>query len=669
MRNRFFNRPLNWRTLIIVAAGVVEMFLLTMGGIKMLEFTDSSEFCGQLCHQPMTPEFNTYQISPHSRVTCAQCHVGSGASYFVKSKVSGLPLVVATVFNTYERPIHTPVRDLRPARDTCENCHWPQKFSEDRIRTFTHYLQDEANTRQHFQLAMRVGGGEATTATGIHWHVSSRVWYLPLDERRQEIAWVGVENSNGTLTEYFDPARTDQVTPERINEEKLLVDCIDCHNRATHIFRSPDDLIDGALSQGRMDSDLPYIKKLGVDALDVTNPSESVTESKIAAIETFYRQQYPGVYDSMNKQIREAQETLRDLEKYVIFPYMKVTWQTHLNNATHDGCFRCHGTLTTTPAQPSQNLVSNSCDNCHYSLGNPVTPGEVPHSLEGRAECLGCHGLDAIKPYPQDHVGRKVGTCTSCHVPSPPAPPVAHMVQGSISGCLACHGPGQFKGYPANHNGRANDTCSLCHSMASSPRSLAGSSIPHALEGRADCLACHGPAAARPFPPDHSGRSNGTCTLCHSLGTTASTIPHTIQGLNDCLSCHGAGTFQAFPANHVGRDVASCTGCHTTSTTARPLAGTAIPHQAPQSTDCLACHGTGKFEAFPSNHSGRPLNTCSLCHSTAASPRPLAGQNIPHSLEGRSECTACHGRGSFKPFPANHDGRTNDICQTCHNTG
>src|SRR3989304_2292192 len=126
MRQRISIKNLNWRTLIIVGAGIIEMFLLMMGGIKMLDFTDSSQFCGQLCHTPMTPEFQTYSISPHSRVTCAQCHVGSGASYFVKSKVSGLPLVIATLFNTYERPIGTSVRNLRRARDTCEQCHWPR---------------------------------------------------------------------------------------------------------------------------------------------------------------------------------------------------------------------------------------------------------------------------------------------------------------------------------------------------------------------------------------------------------------------------------------------------------------------------------------------------------------------------------------------------------------
>ncbi|MEW6033418.1 MAG: NapC/NirT family cytochrome c [Chloroflexota bacterium] len=462
------SRQPNWRTLVIVAAGMVEVLLLVFGSIKALEFSDSSEFCGQLCHTVMTPEFKTYQVSPHSRVTCAQCHVGSGASYFVQSKVSGLPLVVATVFNTYERPIPTPVRNLRPARDTCEQCHWPQKFSEDRIRTYVRYLPDETNTKQESQMAFRVGGGEPGIARYIHWHVASKLWYLPLDEKNQEIAWVGVESDSGNLTEYFDPDRLDQATPQRIAEDKRFMDCLDCHNRATHIFRSPDEMVDEAIARGRIDATLPFIKKLGTEALDVTNPSLPVTLSKIAGIEKFYQQQYPQVYQQKQDQIRQAMATLQDLTQYVVFPEMRVTWQTHQDNVSHEGCFRCHGRLTTTPDNPGSNLVSSTCDNCHYTLSGEqaVTP-KIPHTIEGTSDCL------------------------------------------------RCHGSGAFKAFPANHAGRGNETCSQCHSLSPNPRPLTGTRIPHRIEGRSDCLLCHASGSLKPFPADHAGRSNDTCVLCH----------------------------------------------------------------------------------------------------------------------------------------------------------
>lgn len=442
-------KKLNWRTLIIVAAGVVEMFLLLLGGIKMLEFTDSAQFCGQLCHTPMTPEFKTFTVSPHSRVQCATCHVGSGASYFVKSKVSGVPLFIATTFNTFPRPITTPVRDLRPARDTCEQCHWPQKFSEDRLKKYLRYVPDEANTKDEFQLAFRVGSGEPRTARDIHWHVASKIWYLPLDARNQAIAWLEVEAPGGGKTQYFDPGRIDQVTREKIESGKKFMDCIDCHNRATHIFRSPDYLVDQAINQGRIDATLPFIKRLSVEALDVSNPSLEVTRSKIASLSRYYQEDYPAVYAQKKVAIEQAQAVLTDLTQYVVFPEMQVSWETHTNNLTHTGCFRCHGKLTAKPSEAKPIPISSACDACHYSV--PATTPSPPPSLTSRpsptpgptvATPLGTTATPgAPKPIPANHAGRT--TCFACHVSGvgpklPTSLPHASFAD-SLAICQACH--------------------------------------------------------------------------------------------------------------------------------------------------------------------------------------------------------------------------------------
>lgn len=205
-----FNQPwLRWRVAFFLLAGVVEAVLLGLGAFKLLEFTETPEFCGTLCHNVMRPEYVAFQNSPHARVLCAECHIGSGASYLVKSKVQGAPLIFATLTNIYERPIPTPVENLRPAWETCEQCHWPQRFSEDRLRVYSRYDTEETNTNTQFTMAFKVGGGEPGRAKGIHWHVASNLWYLPLDEKRQEIAWVAVEREDGSVTRYFDPDRLD----------------------------------------------------------------------------------------------------------------------------------------------------------------------------------------------------------------------------------------------------------------------------------------------------------------------------------------------------------------------------------------------------------------------------------------------------------------------------
>jgi hypothetical protein len=47
----------------------------------------------------MKPEYTAYQNSPHARVACVNCHIGPGANWFVKSKLSGTWQVISVTFN------------------------------------------------------------------------------------------------------------------------------------------------------------------------------------------------------------------------------------------------------------------------------------------------------------------------------------------------------------------------------------------------------------------------------------------------------------------------------------------------------------------------------------------------------------------------------------------
>ncbi len=301
------------KLLFLMFAGAVGIMLLVIGGYQLIEFTDSTAFCGRLCHEVMYPEYTAYQASPHSRVLCSECHVGSGAGYLVRSKLSGIPQVIAVTTSSYERPIPVPVENLRPARETCEQCHRPERFAGDLVRVHTSYSADEENTEHVDTRVLRVGGGEFEVAQDIHWHIAARVWYLPLDKERQEIGWVGIEGEDGGLTEYVDPDKAAELSPQRIEDEKLLMDCMDCHNRATHIFRSPEELIDMALAQGKIDSNLPFIKREGLKALDPPNSSLEEAFTKVEAIKEFYKSFYPQIYEEKTGAIDKAIEEFADL--------------------------------------------------------------------------------------------------------------------------------------------------------------------------------------------------------------------------------------------------------------------------------------------------------------------------------------------------------------------
>ncbi|KAA3656418.1 MAG: cytochrome C, partial [Calditrichaeota bacterium] len=171
------NNPQHMRSVIFFVTTTCVLALLTsLGTFRAFEFTESVTFCGQVCHEVMKPEFVAYQNSPHARVSCVDCHVGHGAEWYVRSKLSGAYQVYSVLFNKYDRPIPTPIHNLRPARDTCEECHWPQNFYGNKQIDRIHFMEAEQNTRWKYSLMLRIGGGtglDISQESSIHWHLNN----------------------------------------------------------------------------------------------------------------------------------------------------------------------------------------------------------------------------------------------------------------------------------------------------------------------------------------------------------------------------------------------------------------------------------------------------------------------------------------------------------------
>ena len=363
------------KLIFLMLAGAISIVFLMVGVYQTIEFMDSTTFCGRLCHNVMYPEYTAHQASPHSQVECAECHVGRGADYLVRSKLSGVPLIFITMFGTYDRPIPTPVKNLRPARDICEQCHQPGRFSGDLVRTHTSYKTDEQNTQVIDSRILRIGAGEKGVAQGIHWHIGANVWYLPLDEKRLQIGWVGVyDEKNELVAEYIDPEKAAELIhtdTQIIEEEKRQMDCLDCHTRITHIFESPENLIDSSFDQGKIDRNLPYIKREGLKALDPVNSSLEEAYSKVESVRDFYAANYPDLYVSQGRALEEAITQLKEIARLTTFPFMKVDWNTYIDNIGHSklpGCFRCHGKVEAITGPDKGKVLSADCTKCHYVI-------------------------------------------------------------------------------------------------------------------------------------------------------------------------------------------------------------------------------------------------------------------------------------------------------------
>jgi hypothetical protein len=332
---------------------------------------DTTTFCGQTCHTVMAPEFSAYQNSPHSRVECVQCHIGPGAGWFVRSKLSGLRQVLAVTFKTYSRPIPSPVKYLRPARETCEVCHWPQRFSGDKFLVKTNYKDDEKNSALTTALVLKIGGRTWQGSVGIHGrHLDegSRIRYVSIDEQRQVIPVVYYTDDKGKTIEYV--SSDIKATKEQLAKgENRAMDCIDCHNRPTHAFELPENAVDLRMERGLISPDLPYIRKKAVELLKVDYPDRDTAKSRIVdAINNYYRMTYPEVYNTKRALVEQAADNTAAIYLRNVFPDMKVRWGVHPNNLGHNdfpGCFRCHdGSHTSTDGQ----TITNDCTACHNLL-------------------------------------------------------------------------------------------------------------------------------------------------------------------------------------------------------------------------------------------------------------------------------------------------------------
>jgi nitrate/TMAO reductase-like tetraheme cytochrome c subunit len=368
-----FNDPSQRGALTFVFTFIVAFIgLSVVGSYKAYEYTDSVQFCGQLCHSVMAPEFTAYQLSPHARVACVDCHVGAGATWYVKSKLSGARQVFATAFKTYPRPIPTPVHNLRPAAQTCEQCHWPKKFYGAQLKVFNHFSSDEKNTPRQIRMLLNVGGGDPATGAveGIHWHmnIANEITYVATDEQRQVIPYIHVKNMQGRITEYY--AKDSTLTKDQIAKApQHRMDCVDCHNRPTHIYVPPDLSVDNSLVAKRLDVSLPFLKQQAVTALTANyETTEAAMQGIAKSFEGFYEAKYPALARSKQLEIRGAVAELQRIYRNTTFPEMRLNWQTHPNNIGHyyfNGCFRCHDGQH---VSADGKVVTKECQVCHSVL-------------------------------------------------------------------------------------------------------------------------------------------------------------------------------------------------------------------------------------------------------------------------------------------------------------
>ena len=588
---------------LILGGSLMALFLFlvlsAVGGYQAYHFTDSVQFCGQACHTVMKPEFTAYQESAHARVPCASCHIGPGAEWFVRSKLSGAYQIYSVLFNKYPRPVPTPIRNLRPAQQTCEQCHWPAKFWGEQLATRAHYASDERNTRREINLLIKTGGGGVRgLSQGIHWHmnISEKVWYIASDERRQVIPWMRAEDSSGRVTEYTS---TDNplTAEQRQRAEMRRMDCVDCHNRPSHRYLPPSRAVDLSLEAGSIPANLPFIKKVAVEAMVQPYATAAEADRGIERyIRAFYEKEYPAVAKAYEERVRPAVEEVKRAFHRNFFPEMKVNWQVYPDNIGHKefpGCFRCHdGKHVNEQGIP----LNSSCSICHDFLQATTaglqrvaaTPAFAhPWKLGGkhaRIQCDTCHTGGPAKP----------ATCGGCHKIGAPGTPMASLTCNQchqkdqqlrpLASCTTCHAERAGLHKAATHAGAGCTTCHAPHAWAPAPRET--------------CLTCHADQAQH-----NPGKA---CAQCHAFGVKgAAAGPPAIT----FASAGSPGPVTFTHASHLARG-ARCADCHPGLFKMQKGGGSLTMDAMAAGKACGACHnGKKAFEAMDGDK-------CATCHKS-----------------------------------------------------
>jgi len=438
----FFPSPDSPRLLLILPYATLAVLaaLLLLGGVHGWEYTNSPTFCGTACHT-MPPQDTVYKLSPHANVTCEECHIGR-ASFFDQlwRKKQGIKETYDEVFKLYKYPIYAEA--LRPARETCEKCHQPETFSDDSLRVLSRYANDINNTQSSIYLILKTGGGAKRDGLGlgIHWHIVNKVEYYATDALSQNIPFIRVYNDDGTTTEYTDVQSGFDKT--KLDEGQLkTMDCVTCHNRITHDFKSPTVSVDDAMTRGLISAEIPFVRQKAVEVLSASYPSRNEAFAAFDQLGSYYKNSkyYPG----HGEQIASAVQALKDIYDQTVFPEQKIDSTTHPNNLGHinsPGCFRCHDGKH---LDANNQAIRLECNLCHSvpivaAQNDSVTNIEISRGPEPdthrNPNWISLHN-QAIGP-----------SCSTCHTTSDPG----GTSNTSFCSNSACHGSAYtFAGFDA----------------------------------------------------------------------------------------------------------------------------------------------------------------------------------------------------------------------------
>jgi hypothetical protein len=603
-----------------------------------LEWHETNEMCGELCHameapyKAVTQPKNNSMIQTHFEedIGCAQCHSGPG---FIGLGKSFLPVPEEGL---REFLIGYDKDDLGghvPAENCIKGCH------------------QEAGVDWKFEAPMPQGQG--------------------YNEINGKIAWV--------KREIYHPMTQNGTT---LKELEKLETCLTCHDARDNSFGftkeacsechevDEDDLKAHAIRtyQGEGGVEPPTPKKL--TGHNTVEDNCMVCHNRDHPDDALVPYDNP-IKNSLGRFIEVNASFCTDCHEDTYNEFATINskhfeendcTECHLEHKTRPDCLSCHD--TTSGIEPEHVITApfDDCTSCHEQGGH--NPMEVTFQAQdsgptSRDFCNSCHQEDvydkiednklhALQEFTEDclscHETHEIDIeCTSCHVEGGfggLAEPPEHLTTQPFDECTSCHTDGHkperndFTFFQDTFNVSIDDEfCGECHGdnqielatfgLGHAPEECTTCHETHEKED-VDCLSCHTDQGPAPEPLHLTQIPYDDCTSCHESGHAPKNITFQSSFVNNdfCadVSCHGGpdGTATIFQSSGENHEVLydECTDCHSA-------------HEVGKTCTDSSCHSSSP--ATPTHDPGLTFDECLDCHQSTHNPlnrAPQPGYNL-----------------------------------------
>jgi nitrate reductase cytochrome c-type subunit len=400
----------------LVAAGI-GLMVLAAAGIAGWEYSNSDAFCAAMCHSVHPEEIASHETAAHARVRCVECHMGRNSTLkLIAMKPTHFKELWGMIVG-YERPLHA--SGMRPAREACEACHFPQAEHHDSIAFNKRYATDPKSTEIEYRLTLHTSATavrpEPWKISGIHWHIDNDVQYRSTDVQGRVIPWVEVTKPDGTKVTYVDAES--KVSKEDLAKiEPRRMECFNCHNAVGHPFPNPADRVDDAIASGKIDRELPSVKARAVAMITAPGDLSGPLDQRSAAIDKLIAENAAKspVPEKLKDKEARFQKVMKDILLTSTFEEKGLTWKSFPNHAQHKdfpGCFRCHdgkhvndkGEAIRLQCTLCHNLPQVTVENGKSTVPSTVVTGVTPPDSHNEPNFM------------HEHRFKLDDTCSMCH--------------------------------------------------------------------------------------------------------------------------------------------------------------------------------------------------------------------------------------------------------------